>query len=273
MKHVFSRQELIAALKQRGFGAQDEQRYAYAESYLHAASGVKVSVKFGEKNPLVVHPCCEGRISTARTLDGVLFRKRPYYHSTSLDGFPKRLNRGKNEIGYGLDFGFSSATALDAFLDALLASSTSEAPTAEEDIAAATNLPVDETERETVIAARRGQGRFREALDSLWAACAVTGCANPALLRASHIKPWRDSDNHDRLFPYNGLLLAVHIDAAFDKGLISFDDDGCILVDDSRLSDEDSKALGIHSKLKLRDIHDMHKPYLAEHRRLHRFEG
>jgi len=272
MKQVISRQELVATLERRGFQAEDEQHHAYAESYLHSVTGELVNVKFVDKNPLVVHPSCEGRVSSVHKLDGVLLGKRPYYHSTSLQGFPKRLNRGNTKIGYGLDFGFSSAVALDAFLDVLLASSTPETPTAEEDIANATDLPVDETERRIVTAARLGQGRFRKALESLWETCAVTGCANPALLRASHIKPWRHSDNHDRLFPYNGLLLVAHLDASFDKGLISFDDDGGILIDDSRLSDADSRILGVHRGMKLRDIHAKHKPYLAEHRRIYRFE-
>lgn len=122
-----------------------------------------------------------------------------------------------------------------------------------------------------MISARRGQGRFREALESFWDTCAVTGCSNPALLRASHIKPWRHSNNHDGLSPHNGLLLAAHLDAAFDAGLISFDDEGGILIDKARLSDEDCKALGIHPGMKLRDIHSMHRQYLVEHRRLHRF--
>lgn len=272
MKRTISRQELIAALKRRGFQAADEQRHTYAEGYVHSSSGERVSVKSAQKNPLVLLPSCEDRISRARELDGVVFGKQPYFHSTALYGFPKRLNRGRTPICYGLDFGFTSVAALDDFLNLLLAFSVSEALTVEEEITTATDLPIDETERETVIAARRGQGKFRESLESMWKTCAVTGCTNPALLRASHIKPWRYSDNRDRLFPYNGLLLAAHLDAAFDKGLVSFDDDGGILVDSSRLSDADSKALGIHPGMRLRDIHAMHKPYLAEHRRLHRFK-
>ena len=70
----------------------------------------------------------------------------------------------------------------------------------------------------------------------------MTGCENGALLRASHIKPWRNSDNHDRLYPYNGLLLAAHLDAAFDAGLISFSDEGRLLVHSSRLSAAEALA-------------------------------
>lgn len=273
MKHSISRQEIVAVLQHRGFHNVDERPRKYAESYLHSASGELVNVKTNDSNPLVIHPGHEGQVQRLLAKSGVIRGGKRFSHNSAFYGFPDRINGGSTPERYGIDFGFSSTAALDAFLDVLLASNTHGAPTAEEDIDNATDLPIDETERETVIAARRGQGRFRKSLDSMWETCAVTGCANTALLRASHIKPWRDSDNRDRLFPYNGLLLAAHIDAAFDKGLISFDDDGCILIDKSRLSDEDSKVIGIHPRLKLRDIHEMHKPYLAEHRRLHRFKG
>jgi hypothetical protein len=65
-----------------------------------------------------------------------------------------------------------------------------------------------ETEREAIIAARRRQRRFRNALIDLWAGkCAVTKSRALALLRPSHIKPWREATNAERLDPYNGLLL------------------------------------------------------------------
>ena len=107
-----------------------------------------------------------------------------------------------------------------------------EKPTAFDDVDTAApqlaNLP--KTEREAVIAARIGQGRFRAALMSAWSSrCAVTGTKIHDLLRASHIKPWRDSDNEERLDAENGLLLVATLDAAFDAGLISFENDGTVL--------------------------------------------
>lgn len=64
-----------------------------------------------------------------------------------------------------------------------------------------------------------------------------TGLDQPELLRASHMKPWADcSDDRERLDPFNGLLLAVHWDAAFDKGLVTFEEDGT-----ARLSEKLSK--------------------------------
>ncbi|MBK6898287.1 MAG: HNH endonuclease [bacterium] len=60
--------------------------------------------------------------------------------------------------------------------------------------------------------------------------CAVSGSSTLDAIRASHIKPWRDSTDHERLDPANGLPLLANYDALFDAGLISFDDNGCMIV-------------------------------------------
>lgn len=112
----------------------------------------------------------------------------------------------------------------------------------------AANIPV--TTQLTEILARRGQGKFREALMRKWgAACAVTGLMCAELLRASHIKPWTQSTPRERLDAANGLLLAAHLDALFDKGLISFDDDGAMLVS-PRLPEAVAVAFALPSKLR-----------------------
>lgn len=83
----------------------------------------------------------------------------------------------------------------------------------------------DETEREVLARARVGQGRFRADLVTTWGkgeVCALTGLAVPEMLIASHIKPWRDSTNAERLDPMNGLLLVAHADKLFDRHLMSF---------------------------------------------------
>lgn len=128
-----------------------------------------------------------------------------------------------------------------------------------------------ETEQLAIIAARRGQGRFRSALIELWdRRCAVTKNRALSLLRASHIKPWRNSTNRERLDGYNGFLLIPNLDAAFDAGLISFTDTGRMLVS-PKVTSEDSKSLGINSRLKLVCVFDENRPFLAEHRKLHGF--
>lgn len=83
----------------------------------------------------------------------------------------------------------------------------------------------DDTERDVLAKARIGQGRFRADLVATWRkgeVCALTGLAVPEMLIASHIKPWRDSTNAERLDPMNGLLLVSHADKLFDRHLMSF---------------------------------------------------
>jgi putative restriction endonuclease len=128
------------------------------------------------------------------------------------------------------------------------------------------NLP-HTTEAERLIIQRVGQDIFREALLSYWGGqCAVTGVADPRLLRASHIKPWAKCETDaERLDVYNGLLLAAHLDAAFDAGLISFGDDGAMLFS-PEFAPEDRDTLGIHDHLALRRVGGRHLPNLAWHR-------
>jgi putative restriction endonuclease len=79
-----------------------------------------------------------------------------------------------------------------------------------------TSLPP--TERETIIRARRGQGLFKERVMQMEARCRITKVDNPVHLVASHCKPWRDSNNHERLSGDNGLLLTPSIDPCLLHG-------------------------------------------------------
>ena len=76
----------------------------------------------------------------------------------------------------------------------------------------ATDPQVPETDRLAIIRARRGQGLFRERVSKLETRCRVTRVENPVHLVASHCKPWRDSNNWERLDGENGLLLTPTID-------------------------------------------------------------
>lgn len=89
---------------------------------------------------------------------------------------------------------------------------------------------IPETTRRALIQARRGQGRFKENVARFEAQCRITGVFNPVHLVASHIKPWRESNNEERLVGSNGLLLTPTIDHLFDRGFISFEDEGNVLV-------------------------------------------
>lgn len=124
---------------------------------------------------------------------------------------------------------------------------------------------LQETTRETIIQSRVGQGQFRLSLISYWQGCSVTGCSQIEILKASHIKPWRDCTNDERLNVYNGLLLLPNLDACFDIGLISFDDEGKILIS-GKLKGTTLAQLGINQDMKLLKIESEHKPFLEYHR-------
>lgn len=118
------------------------------------------------------------------------------------------------------------------------------------------------TEKSIMVNTRMGQGRFRKDLVKQWGGCALTGYQQPQMLVASHIKPWRESNNTERLDSYNGLLLLANIDKAFDLGFISFKNDGKILISQALESPE---VLGIHEEMSF-NIHQKHTPYLDFHR-------
>ena len=86
------------------------------------------------------------------------------------------------------------------------------------------------TEREALLVARRGQGLFKQRVMEIETRCRITGVTNPVHLRASHCKPWRDSNNEERLNGENGLLLTPTIDHLFDRGFISFEDSEVLIV-------------------------------------------
>ncbi len=88
------------------------------------------------------------------------------------------------------------------------------------------DVSIPETQRLQLAKARVGQGLFRKRVILLDAECRVTGVADTRLLIASHIKPWRDASNAERVSGYNGILLSPHVDALFDEQFITFEDDG-----------------------------------------------
>lgn len=107
-----------------------------------------------------------------------------------------------------------------------LAASLPDAPLAQFQ-AKVMDLPTS-TEAERLILQRIGQDVFRSGLLEYWQArCPLAGITDAPLLRASHIVPWKDcATNAERLDVHNGLLLSALWDAAFDHGLVSFDNVG-----------------------------------------------
>ncbi len=123
----------------------------------------------------------------------------------------------------------------------------------------------DQTEKDSIVKSRIGQGLFRDGVVELWGSCAVTGLGNLSLLRASHIKPWRDSSNQERLDPMNGLLLQPTLDHLFDLGLITFDKNGVVLFS-PKLSQDDIGKLELNSEIRLRKFPSRLSGYMEYHR-------
>lgn len=129
-----------------------------------------------------------------------------------------------------------------------------------------THKELTETERKAIVQSRIGQGIFRSDLKKYWGEkCAITGCKLIETLKASHIKPWSHSNNTERLDVYNGLLLIPNLDSAFDKGYISFDNEGKIIIS-SLLHEDDKTKLGVNSEMRIRKIEKNHIKYLEYHR-------
>ena len=127
-----------------------------------------------------------------------------------------------------------------------------------------------ETTRKALRESRVGQGRFRRDVLGRWSSkCAVTGSEMTSVIRASHIKPWSDSNNVERLDPENGLPLAATIDALFDKGYITFRRSGEILLSEEfrpseqgRLQVDDSCRLTKSPSGKMKDYLDYHLEHI-----------
>lgn len=131
---------------------------------------------------------------------------------------------------------------------------------------AATSARPGSTEAERLVVQRRGQDIFRDTLMRYWQGrCPLTGICEPELLRASHMKPWKDCESDaERLDVFNGLLLSALWDAAFDRGLVSFAQAGAPVF---------SAHLSVDARLQLQArpveplaLSTQHLRYLEHHR-------
>lgn len=123
------------------------------------------------------------------------------------------------------------------------------------------------TEKDQVVKARRGQGLFRANVQKYERCCRLTGVSTQYLLIASHIKPWRSCENSvERLDGNNGLLLTPHVDLMFDRGLISFQDDGALIIS-TRIESSDLQLLGIRvGQFAKKSLNAQQVAYMTYHR-------
>jgi hypothetical protein len=121
------------------------------------------------------------------------------------------------------------------------------------------------TSATALVKVRLVQSAFRRDLERIWGGrCSVTGIRTRSLLRASHIKPFSVSEHTEQRNPHNGLLLCAHLDALFDKGLISFEDDGSMRLS-KQIESETRELLQLGGKLRNPPSTQM-KEFLRYHR-------
>ena len=157
--------------------------------------------------------------------------------------------------------------------------SNADLPTIQKDLGIANNTESDyeinleiqakkiegDLEKIALVKARRGQGIFKANVRMIEKTCRVTGVTNIKHLRASHIKPWAASSDHEKVDGYNGLLLSPHVDHLFDRGFISFEDSGDMLISKT-LSQSVLDKWSLDSRKNVGKFEQPHHDYLEYHR-------
>lgn len=245
------------------------------------------------KASLVIHPRLRIHKSAIEQVNkGVSLDTVNFYHNSNLTMFDKRRNTGATEISYGINVDVESYQALKLLTEFLMSpdrysairqqrtpnsntevsnvsfnNATSHANTLESTDVQPTNLDSLEpgaTTQDALIQARVGQGLFRQRLIEYWGGCAVSEVRFPTLLRASHIKPWSESNDQERLDVFNGILLNPTLDLAFDRGYISFANNGQMLI--SHHIKSELNSLKICPSMTLKHVDRKHIEYLEWHR-------
>ena len=109
------------------------------------------------------------------------------------------------------------------------------------------------------------QKYFKSQLFKLWGMrCVVTNVENKNLLIGAHIKPWAKCNDEEKIDVYNGLILSPNTDKLFELGLISFLNDGKMIIS-TKVNNKDLSYLGVSKDIKL-NVSDRHRQYLEYHR-------
>ncbi|MDE6760599.1 MAG: HNH endonuclease [Lachnospiraceae bacterium] len=126
------------------------------------------------------------------------------------------------------------------------------------------SIKVNGTSKKAIVNARVNQGIFRDLLLKRYDKCCLCNVENQALLIASHIKPWAESEPKEKLDVNNGFLMCPNHDRLFDNGYITFNDDGKIIISD-RLTENDRLLLNVNNRMHI-DLTENNKKYLKFHR-------
>ena len=124
---------------------------------------------------------------------------------------------------------------------------------------------IDVTVKYQLVRSRVGQGQYRNNLERHEVGCRITGITDKRFLTASHIKPWAKSNDFEKLDGNNGLLLSPHIDRLFDRGYISFEDNGQLMFSPV-LPPEVVVAWGLNNPVVKEPLSSKQATYMAVHR-------
>jgi hypothetical protein len=137
---------------------------------------------------------------------------------------------------------------------------------AQEDDLSSKYVYPNETERKGLVTSRVGQGAYRKRIIHRWEyKCAVTGFDKLNVLIASHILPWAKADDNQRLDINNGILLSPTYDALFDKNLISFENNGKIILSQA-IEVEAYHKIGVTGAERITNLSKYNYEYLDIHR-------
>lgn len=150
-----------------------------------------------------------------------------------------------------------------AMLGASMASNSALEDEIEQQLSMRTDLNVYHVAQ--LVKARRGQGIFRSNVSLLEKRCRVTGLEFTQHLIASHIKPWAVAEGDEKIDGANGLLLSPHVDHLFDRGFISFQDNGQLILSRD-LQYRVLKAWHINEDANVGDFSRQQSAYLEYHR-------
>ncbi len=167
-----------------------------------------------------------------------------------------------NQLRQGIRFFFKRQGAVLPQLDLLDSINMVEEPLPEKELINSDII----TERKGLVTSRVGHGAYRKRLIHRWEyKCAVTGFDKPQILIASHIVPWKDANNQERVDVNNGIILSPTYDALFDRHLISFEDTGKIILSD-QFRDLDYRKIGVTGNEKITSFNSDNFYYLDQHR-------
>ncbi|WP_053215818.1 HNH endonuclease [Niallia circulans] len=163
------------------------------------------------------------------------------------------------DISIGLDYTKKNQQGTDYFIQGF----NNEREYAAVDQDKIVNDDLSITEKEQLIKSRIGHSIFKEGLIKRECKCLLCGVTDKRLLIASHIKPWSQSDDKERLDLNNGFLFCPNHDALFDKGFITFNENGEIII--SKQIDEYTKLfLNIRDGIQI-EVNDRQRLYLKWH--------